>query len=383
MPGKTRTVVLRWSSRRRAACGAARLRRSRRRASTCRCAFPARRPRPSSAARQALGLRFERDAAAASAPARRNGGVLPREPIALRLPASGTAARARDRGARRRRATSRSSCRCRSARRRGPAASRADRLGRFGLGRASAKSIASWRCSTPTSRRSRDTRSAWCASPTSLRRRSASRCAAATGRRCASRSEATVYDGASNLGAVRHDGVSAEALWFSDGLANYGAPWRLAFPVPVFAISSSASGDPAALQALAEASGGRSIDLATATRQGAADALLRARHRARRGQRARRAGDRRPVAERGGRTARRRRRAQRGRGRADDPSARCLGRGDDARRAGSRRPQRVAPRRACSGRASPSLRWQAKRARTRCESARSASASAWRRARPR
>ncbi|MEO8312815.1 MAG: VIT domain-containing protein, partial [Caldimonas sp.] len=87
--------------------------------------------------------------------------------------------------------------------------------------------------------------------------------------------EATVYDGASNLGAVRHDGVSAEALWFSDGLTNYGAPWRLAFPVPVFAISSSASADPAALQALADASGGRTIDLATATRQGAADALLR------------------------------------------------------------------------------------------------------------
>ena len=88
------------------------------------------------------------------------------------------------------------------------------------------------------------------------------RCAAATGRRCAARSQTTVYDGASNLGAVRHDGVSAEALWFSDGLANYGAPWRLAFPVPVFAVSSTASGDPAALQALAEASGGRSIDLA-------------------------------------------------------------------------------------------------------------------------
>jgi tetratricopeptide (TPR) repeat protein len=87
--------------------------------------------------------------------------------------------------------------------------------------------------------------------------------------------ESTVYDGASNLGAVRHDGVSAEALWFSDGLANYGAPWRLAFPVPVYAINSAASADPAALQALADASGGRSIDLATATRQDAAEALLR------------------------------------------------------------------------------------------------------------
>jgi len=87
--------------------------------------------------------------------------------------------------------------------------------------------------------------------------------------------ESTVYDGASNLGAVRHDGVSAEALWFSDGLANYGAPWRLAFPVPVFAISSAASSDPTALQVLADASGGRSIDLGALARQSAADALLR------------------------------------------------------------------------------------------------------------
>jgi Ca-activated chloride channel homolog len=87
--------------------------------------------------------------------------------------------------------------------------------------------------------------------------------------------ESTVYDGASNLGAVTHDGVSAEALWFSDGLATYGAPWRLAFPVPVFAINSAASSDPAALQALAEASGGRSIDLANVTREAALNALLR------------------------------------------------------------------------------------------------------------
>jgi len=86
--------------------------------------------------------------------------------------------------------------------------------------------------------------------------------------------QATVYDGASNLGAVRHDGVSAEALWFSDGLANYGAPWRLSFPVPVFAVSSSASGDPTALRALAEASGGRSIDLQALTREEAATLLL-------------------------------------------------------------------------------------------------------------
>ena len=86
--------------------------------------------------------------------------------------------------------------------------------------------------------------------------------------------QATVYDGASNLGAVRHDGVSAEAIWFSDGLANYGTPWRLSFPVPVYAVASAASGDPAALRALAEASGGRSIDLQALTHEQAASMLL-------------------------------------------------------------------------------------------------------------
>ena len=97
--------------------------------------------------------------------------------------------------------------------------------------------------------------------------------------------QATVYDGASNLGAVRHDGVSAEALWFSDGLANYGAPWRLSFPVPVFTIASTASGDPAALRALAEASGGRSIDLQALTHEQAAAHAAHARHRAGRSER--------------------------------------------------------------------------------------------------
>ena len=86
--------------------------------------------------------------------------------------------------------------------------------------------------------------------------------------------QATVYDGASNLGAVRHDGVSAEAIWFSDGLANYGAAWRLSFPVPVYTVASAASGDPAALRALAEASGGRSIDLQSLTHEQAASMLL-------------------------------------------------------------------------------------------------------------
>ena len=86
--------------------------------------------------------------------------------------------------------------------------------------------------------------------------------------------QATVYDGASQLGAVRHDGISQEAIWFSDGLSNYGAHWRRTFPVPAYMVHSSASGDPAALQAAAEVSGGRSIDLTTLTQAQAADALL-------------------------------------------------------------------------------------------------------------
>ena len=86
--------------------------------------------------------------------------------------------------------------------------------------------------------------------------------------------QATVYDGASQLGAVAHDGASQEAIWFSDGLANYGAHWRRTFPVPAYMVHSSTSADPAALQAVAEASGGRSIDLTVLTQAQAADALL-------------------------------------------------------------------------------------------------------------
>lgn len=86
--------------------------------------------------------------------------------------------------------------------------------------------------------------------------------------------QASVYDGASNLGAVGHDGVSNEVLWFTDGLANYGAAWKIAFPVPVFAINSAAGGDAAALQVLADRSGGRHIDLGVLSAAAAKDALL-------------------------------------------------------------------------------------------------------------
>ena len=284
LPGKTRTVVLRIVEPARGpAPGAARLRRSRRRARRCRCAFRAPRPRPSWPARSALGLRFERDAE------RR-----------LRRP--------HDARTTRRCRRSRSRCACRRAAQapaiateerdgaellhaRAAGGASAARRGRCriacrssGTPRARARtasSTASWPCSTPTSRRAaRHRASAWSASPTSPPRRCASSVRGGDWSALRKALEATVYDGASNLGAVRHDGVSAEALWFSDGLANYGAPWRLAFPVPVFAISSAASGDPAALQALADASGGRSIDLATADAPGRGRRAAAPRHRA-------------------------------------------------------------------------------------------------------
>lgn len=74
--------------------------------------------------------------------------------------------------------------------------------------------------------------------------------------------QAVVYDGASNLGAVVHDGRAQEALWFSDGLSNYGAnAWSMNFPVPVYAINSANSSNDAGLRALAKSSGGRLIDL--------------------------------------------------------------------------------------------------------------------------
>ena len=113
--------------------------------------------------------------------------------------------------------------------------------------------------------------------------------------------ESTSYDGASNLGAVRHDGVAEEALWFSDGLSTYGRPWRPAFPVPVFAINSAASSHPTALQALADGSGGRSIDLRRLSERAAADDVAHPDEpagRSRCRERRRRRGRRRAVAQR-------------------------------------------------------------------------------------
>ena len=263
LPGKTRTVELRIVEPASSApAGAARLRRSRRRASICAARSRRGGARPSSIgaqrARPALRARRERRLHRPHDAQRRRPAA--RAARAAPAAAAGTAARV---ATEERDGQSYFTLELPVARRSAPRPlpHRVQIVWDASGSGAHARSTASSPCSTPTSRR--------CATRAVNLVRVADVAAAPMrfdvrgGDWCALRRalEATVYDGASNLGAVRHDGVSAEALWFSDGLANYGAPWQLAFPVPVYAINSAASSDPAALQALADASGGRSIDL--------------------------------------------------------------------------------------------------------------------------
>lgn len=86
--------------------------------------------------------------------------------------------------------------------------------------------------------------------------------------------EDTVYDGATDLGAIAIDKAAAELLLFSDGLANFGAQ-RLAAPrVPVFTIAAAVRTDSTRLRGLAEASGGVFIDLLANTPEAARALLL-------------------------------------------------------------------------------------------------------------
>ena len=202
------------SSRRRGpAAGAARLRRAGRRASRCRCAFPA--PRR----RARAGRRASRSACASSATA--NGGFVARS--------------TRPRRRRCRRSRSRCACRRSARARRSPPRSATGR--RYFTARAAGRRSAArrGRCRSrvqlvwdasgsgvaapdrPRARPARCLLLARCATrqrqPRARRRRRrradrASTFAAATGRPCARALETTVYDGASNLGAVRHDGQS-------------------------------------------------------------------------------------------------------------------------------------------------------------------------------
>lgn len=73
---------------------------------------------------------------------------------------------------------------------------------------------------------------------------------------------ATPYDGATDLAAFTPDPALDAVLLFSDGLANYG---EQAFPTmraPVHAVVAAPRTDTARLRAVAEASGGRFVDLA-------------------------------------------------------------------------------------------------------------------------
>ncbi|MGH8616688.1 MAG: VIT domain-containing protein [Burkholderiales bacterium] len=73
--------------------------------------------------------------------------------------------------------------------------------------------------------------------------------------------ETTVYDGATNFGAVVPDPAAGEYLLFSDGLANYGEAGFPALQAPLYAITSSAQANPSLLKHLAHRGGGRYVDL--------------------------------------------------------------------------------------------------------------------------
>lgn len=87
--------------------------------------------------------------------------------------------------------------------------------------------------------------------------------------------EQTVYDGATNLGALTPLAGAEETLLFSDGLQNFGEPAAPKLAGRVYTISSAASANAPLLRHLAEASGGRFIDLLSETRSEAVDKLLK------------------------------------------------------------------------------------------------------------
>lgn len=86
--------------------------------------------------------------------------------------------------------------------------------------------------------------------------------------------EGLAYDGATSFeGLSKADGAQ-EALLFSDGLQNFRSEALPNLGVPVFAVSSAVSADPASLRLLAERSGGRLIDLQRLTETEAVQRLL-------------------------------------------------------------------------------------------------------------
>jgi Ca-activated chloride channel homolog len=88
--------------------------------------------------------------------------------------------------------------------------------------------------------------------------------------------EATVYDGATNLGSFAPEAAVGEYLLFSDGLNNFGEGSLAETRVPLYAISSAVQAHPAWLKHLAHRSGGRYLDLTAETPKAAAGKLLNA-----------------------------------------------------------------------------------------------------------
>jgi tetratricopeptide (TPR) repeat protein len=86
--------------------------------------------------------------------------------------------------------------------------------------------------------------------------------------------EATVYDGATNLGAFAAPAAADEVLLFSDGLSNFGEGRLAPNGKPVHTVSASARSAPALLRSLAEKSGGRYVDLLAESPRAAADKLI-------------------------------------------------------------------------------------------------------------
>lgn len=81
--------------------------------------------------------------------------------------------------------------------------------------------------------------------------------------------ETTPYDGATHLGAFAAEAGVQEYLLFSDGLDNFGEQPFSGLSVPLYTISAAAQSDPARLRRMADASGGKFLDVHA---QGAAEA---------------------------------------------------------------------------------------------------------------
>ena len=86
--------------------------------------------------------------------------------------------------------------------------------------------------------------------------------------------ETTVYDGATQLGTFAAEPGVGEYLLFSDGLDNFGDKPLAKLGVPLYTVSAATRADPARLRQLAEASGGRFVDLVSNTPAEAARQLL-------------------------------------------------------------------------------------------------------------